>query len=48
MCQSAITLIEKALPKVDNDEKLLKIKGVVTLFVQTMDVSIGAPIPRLG
>lgn len=39
MCQSAISLIERGLPKVDNDEKLLKIKGVVALFVQTMDVS---------
>lgn len=39
MCQSAITLITNALPTVDNDERLLKIKGVVALFVQTMDVS---------
>lgn len=39
MCQSAITLITNALPMVDNDERLLKIKGVVALFVQTMDVS---------
>lgn len=38
MCQSSIALIEKALPAVDNDEKLLKIKGVIALFVQTMDV----------
>ncbi|KAF1346455.1 exocyst complex subunit Sec15-like-domain-containing protein [Delphinella strobiligena] len=37
MCQSAITLITNALPTVDNDERLLKIKGVVALFVQTMD-----------
>ncbi|TKA82428.1 hypothetical protein B0A49_00027 [Cryomyces minteri] len=37
MCQSAITLISSALPTVDNDEKLLKIKGVIALFVQTMD-----------
>lgn len=39
MCSSAIALIEKGLPSVDSDEKLLKIKGVVALFVQTMDVS---------
>lgn len=39
MCQSSVTLITNALPSVDDDEKLLKIKGVVALFVQTMDVS---------
>ena len=38
MCQSAITLISKALPEVVNAEVLLKIKGVVTLFIQTMEV----------
>jgi len=37
MCQSAITLISTSLDKVDNDENLLKIKGVIALFVQTMD-----------
>jgi hypothetical protein len=37
MCQSAIKLISAALPTVDNDEKLLKIKGVIALFIQTMD-----------
>ncbi|KAG9960231.1 exocyst complex subunit Sec15-like protein, partial [Aureobasidium melanogenum] len=36
MCQSAITLVSKALPTIDNDERLLKIKGVIALFVQTM------------
>ncbi|KAF2434753.1 exocyst complex subunit Sec15-like protein [Tothia fuscella] len=36
MCQSAITLISNALPKVDSDEKLLKIKGRIALFIQTM------------
>lgn len=40
MCQSAITLVSKALPIIDNDERLLKIKGVIALFVQTMEVSI--------
>lgn len=40
MCQSAITLVSKALPTIDNDERLLKIKGVIALFVQTMGVSI--------
>lgn len=37
MCQSAISLISAALHTVDNDEKLLKIKGVIALFIQTMD-----------
>lgn len=37
MCQSAISLISSALHTIDNDEKLLKIKGVIALFVQTMD-----------
>lgn len=37
MCQSAITLITNGLHAVENDEKLLKIKGVIALFVQTMD-----------
>ena len=40
MCHSAISLISKALDAVDNAEVLLKIKGVVALFIQTMDVSI--------
>ncbi|KAK5680946.1 Rab GTPase-binding exocyst subunit S15 [Elasticomyces elasticus] len=37
MCQSAIALISSALPKVTNDDALLKIKGVIALFIQTMD-----------
>ncbi|KAI9686316.1 MAG: hypothetical protein M1820_010650 [Bogoriella megaspora] len=37
MCQSAINLISAALPTVTNDEKLLKIKSVIALFIQTMD-----------
>lgn len=39
MCQSAMSLISKALDTVDNAEVLLKIKGVVALFIQTMGVS---------
>ena len=39
MCQSAIMLISKALPEVTNAEVLLKIKGHLALFIQTMDVS---------
>lgn len=37
MCQSAIALISNALHEVINDEKLLRIKGRITLFTQTMD-----------
>ena len=37
MCQSAIRLIENALPKVDDDEKLLRIKSLIAMFIQTMD-----------
>jgi hypothetical protein len=39
MCHAAISLISKALNEVDNAEVLLKIKGVIALFIQTMDVS---------
>ncbi|TPX09787.1 uncharacterized protein E0L32_008978 [Thyridium curvatum] len=37
MCQTAITLISKSLREVSNAEILLKIKGVVALFIQTME-----------
>ncbi|PBP20252.1 exocyst complex component [Diplocarpon rosae] len=37
MSQTAIKLVSKALERVDNAEVLLKIKGVVALFIQTMD-----------
>ena len=40
MCQSAIMLISRALNEVDNAELLLKIKGVIALFIQTMDVCL--------
>ena len=39
MCQSAIMLISKALHEVTNAEVLLKIKGHIALFIQTLDVS---------
>jgi hypothetical protein len=39
MCQAAINLISKALNDVDNAEVLLKIKGVIALFIQTLDAS---------
>ena len=39
MCHSAIVLISKALHEVTNAEVLLKIKGRIALFIQTMDVS---------
>lgn len=50
MCQGAIRLISNALHEVANAEALLKIKGVIALFIQTMDVcqslylgSVGRP-----
>ncbi|KAL8723419.1 MAG: hypothetical protein Q9225_000250 [Loekoesia sp. 1 TL-2023] len=36
MCQTAIALISNALYEVTNAELLLKIKGVIALFIQTM------------
>lgn len=37
MCHSAIRLISRALNEVTNAEVLLKIKGVIALFIQTME-----------
>ena len=37
MCQQAITLVSKALHEVTNAELLLKIKGIIALFIETMD-----------
>ncbi|KAF1812006.1 exocyst complex subunit Sec15-like protein [Eremomyces bilateralis CBS 781.70] len=37
MCRAAITLISNNLHDVDKDETLLKIKGRVALFIQTVD-----------
>ena len=45
MCQSAVSLISKALHEVDNAEMLLKIKGVIALFIQTMGVSKSSRYP---
>lgn len=39
MCHTAVNLISSALYQVDNAESLLKIKNLVALFTQTMDVS---------
>lgn len=41
MCQTAVNLISKALHEVDNAESLLKIKNLIALFMQTMNVSFG-------
>ena len=38
MCQTAITLVSNALSEVTNAELLLKIKGIIALFIQTMTV----------
>lgn len=40
MCQTAVSLISKALHEVDNAEGLLKIKNLIALFMQTMNVNI--------
>ncbi|RDA90346.1 hypothetical protein CP533_2587 [Ophiocordyceps camponoti-saundersi (nom. inval.)] len=37
MCSAAITLTSKAINDISNAEVLLKIKGVIALFVQTME-----------
>ena len=37
MCNTAIKLITKALEKIDNADDLLKTKGVIALFIQTME-----------
>ncbi|KAI9769302.1 MAG: hypothetical protein M1835_006726 [Candelina submexicana] len=37
MCHTAITLISEALNGIDNAEVLLRIKGVIALFIQTME-----------
>ncbi len=37
MCQTAINLISKALKEVANAEVLLNVKGVIALFIQTME-----------
>ena len=38
MCQGSIGLISKALHQIDNAENLLKVKNLVALFIQTMQV----------
>lgn len=39
MCSTTIGVTSKALNEVMNAEVLLKIKGFVALFIQTMEVS---------
>lgn len=39
MCQAAVGVISKALHEVDNAESILKIKNLIALFMQTMNVS---------
>lgn len=38
MCNAAIKLTSKALNSVSNAEELLKVKGFIALFIQTMEV----------
>lgn len=37
LCQTAISLISKALSAIDNAEHLLKIKNLISVFIQTMN-----------
>ncbi|KAL8706339.1 MAG: hypothetical protein Q9201_000593 [Fulgogasparrea decipioides] len=46
MCQTAIALVSNALYEVTNAELLLKIKGIIALFIQTMS-SWGYPVVSL-
>lgn len=43
MCQTTIALVSTALPEVTNAELLLKIKGIIALFIQTMTVRTLTP-----
>ncbi|KAK2734018.1 hypothetical protein FQN57_001887 [Myotisia sp. PD_48] len=36
VCQNAVELIAKALPQVDNAENILKLEGLISLFMQAM------------
>ncbi|EGE07266.1 exocyst complex component Sec15 [Trichophyton equinum CBS 127.97] len=47
MSQTAVGLISKALPTVDNSEDILKIKNLITLFMQTMSSFSVGPFDRL-
>jgi hypothetical protein len=40
MCTAAIGITTKALRGIDNAEVLLKIKGFIAMFIQTMAVSM--------
>ncbi len=40
MCSAAINLTSRALSDVGNAEILLKIKGFIALFIQTMEVGL--------
>lgn len=40
MCTAAIGITTKALTGIDNAEVLLKIKGFIAMFIQTMEVSM--------
>jgi hypothetical protein len=40
MCTAAIAITTKALTGIDNAEVLLKIKGFIAMFIQTMEVSM--------
>jgi hypothetical protein len=39
MCKKAINIISPALENITDADNLLKVKNVLALFIQTMDVS---------
>lgn len=39
MCKKAINIISPALDNITDADNLLKVKNVLALFIQTMDVS---------
>jgi hypothetical protein len=43
MCTAAINLTSKALDEIDDATVLLSAKAVMTLFIQTMEVSLAVP-----
>jgi len=43
MCQAAMALTSRALNDVGTAEVLLKIKGFIALFIQTMEVRLHHP-----
>ena len=43
MCKKAVSIITPALESITEADALLRIKNVLALFIQTMDVSLDGP-----